>query len=52
MDLNIAKIMLDIRPYKGIVVTGDKDNVCAFARFPQHLLHHIIMSLRPIPGPP
>lgn len=49
MDLNIAKIMFDIRAYKRIVIAGDEDDICAFAGFAQHLLHHIIMSLRPVP---
>ena len=37
---------------KLIVIAGDVDDACAFARLAQQFLHHVVVRLRPVPTRP
>ena len=49
-NLDAAKAEFDKLAGKFIMIAGNIDHFCAFARFAQQLLHHIIVGLRPIPA--
>ena len=49
-DLNGAKIMVDIVSSEFIMVSRNKDNPGPLPRLAHDLLHHVVVSLRPVPA--
>ena len=48
--VDAAEMGAVIVPQKLVVVAGHIDDLCALARLAQHLLHEIIVRLRPVPA--
>jgi len=51
-DFNISERQLGVVASEFIVIAGDEQNPCAFARLTQQFLHNVIMGLGPIPIAP
>src|SRR5437879_4047781 len=48
--LDAAEMRAEIVAQELVVVAGHVDDARAFARLAQELLHHVVMSLRPVPS--
>ena len=51
LDRDAAELQPGVIPRHLVVVAGHIDDLGAFARLPQDFLHHVVVGLRPVPGP-
>ena len=51
-DLDAAEMRALEIAQELVVVAGDVDDARALARLAQQFLHHVVVALRPMPGPP
>lgn len=47
-DFDVAEVHARVVAQTIVVVAWDEDDACSLARFPQQLLQHVIMALRPV----